>query len=93
LGLPIAAAFAYAGAYEADGLAYALIVALSVILGFACAGLLEFVRVRLAARIIQPSESVPGWYPPALYATAIVWMVIAWALGLRLASAVLRLVG
>ena len=57
-GMPVVSAFSCAGAYDATVLAYALIVALSVTLGFACAGLLEFVRMRLARHVIRPSRRI-----------------------------------
>ena len=80
-GMPGAAAVSYAGVEAAGVRGYAVIIPVSTVLGVACARLLEAARLRTAAHITRTSGSLPGWYPPALYVAAILWMVIAWALG------------
>jgi hypothetical protein len=61
-GMPVAAAFSYAAVRRADALGYALLIPLSVMLGFACAWLLDTVRTRVGAHVIRPFGSIPGWF-------------------------------
>ena len=65
-GMPVAAAFSFAGVRGAGVRAYALVIPLSAMIGVACAWLLEIARIRLHAHVVRPRESVPGWYAQAL---------------------------
>ena len=90
-GMAVAGAFSYAKVQDAGVRAWALVIPLSVMIGVACACVLEIARARVAAHVTRTSGSVPGWFSHALYVAAMVWMVVAWVLGLLISAAVLRL--
>lgn len=87
-GMPMASALPYAQVANASVTRYALVLVLSVMLGLAWAWALETARTTVGTRITRKSGSLPGWYSGALYCAAIVWMAIAWFLGLWLSSVV-----
>lgn len=90
--MPGATAIAFGKAAAFGMREYLVLVPTSLVLGFACAALLNMMRRTAHSQLTALPPGTRNWYLPPFYVAVIVWMVAAGILGVLLASFVARLI-
>ena len=91
-GLPVATAAAFAKAEGGGTTHYVVLLPVSLLLGLACATLLNLMRNMAYAHIIARPTPSRSWHLPTFYVAVFACMVAAGLFGLLAASLVWRLV-
>jgi hypothetical protein len=91
-GMPGATGIAFGKAAGVGTSQYVVIVPISLLLGVACAALLNMIGRTAYAQITAPSARLHNWYLPSFYVAVLGWMVAVGILGVLAASFISRLV-
>jgi hypothetical protein len=91
-GIPVATAAAFAKAAGGGTRQYVLLIPVSLLLGLACAALLQMMRRMADAHITARPTPSRSWYLRTFYVAVFAWMVAAGLFGMLAASLIWRLV-